>query len=107
MEKKIIRINMDRGFTIHEIETEEGKDFDLHIGEDLTPNQVMCMCAWALINVLRDTNCDEGEYIYVADKVKQMILDNDDHFIKYCYRKACEENETYEENKQRQTKRNF
>lgn len=95
MEKGIIRINMNRGFTIHEIDSKEGKGFELHIGE-VTPNQAMCMCAWVLINVLRNTNCNADDYIYVADKIKQMILDNDDHFIKYCYSKACGESEAYE-----------
>lgn len=54
------------------------------------------MCAWAIINALKDTNCDEYGYIYIADTIKSLIIDNDSDFIKNCYMKACEASEANE-----------
>lgn len=83
MEKKIIR-----GFTIHEVETKEGNGIDFNVDGDLTYNQLMCLCAMAMVNVMGELG--EDEHIDVANRIKRMILNNDPKFISYCYLKACE-----------------
>lgn len=58
-----------RGFAVHEVETDHGNSIKFHIDGDLTPNQIMSLCAFAILSSMQDDIFDKEDVVNIANAI--------------------------------------
>lgn len=86
---------MERGFTVGEFDVNGKKGFGLNFVDDLTFNQMACMCAFAIVYAMSYV-LDDKNYAEVVEKIRVMMLCKNPEWIQEVYLKACRDAENEE-----------
>lgn len=86
---------MVRGFTVGEFDVKGKKGFGFSLEDDLTFNQMACLCAYAVIYAMSYV-LDDKDYADVVERIRVMMLCKDVDLIQEAYLKACRDAENEE-----------
>ena len=81
-------VKMVRGFTVGEFDVKGKKGFGFSMEDDLTFNQMACLCAYAVVYAMSYV-LDDKDYANVVEKIRVMMLYKDVDWIQEAYLKAC------------------
>lgn len=79
---------MVRGFIVGEFDVNGKKGFGFNFKDGLTPNQMACFCAYAVVYAMSYV-LDDKNYAEVVEEIRMMMLSKDQELIKEVYLEAC------------------